>query len=184
MKKLKKQFINIKLDKNTRILFFENYLIVKGPKGTIAYSGFKDSDRYILIMKKNCIQISIDYFFLKNKLKLVNLIYDLIFGVQFLFSKKLIFIGIGLRTWIKKLKNNKKILLIKLGFSEDVLITIPKCILVFPLRTNVLLIRGLSNQKVSQFSSFIRSHKKPESYKGIGIQYQNEAIRLKSGKKN
>lgn len=183
MKNRKKQSITIKLAKDTRILFFENYLIVKGHKGTIAYPGFKDKNKYTLILKKNCITISIGCF-LTNKLKLANLIQNLVFGVHFLFSKKLIFMGIGLRSWIKTLKDNKKILLIKAGFSQDISIIIPKSILVFSLRPTVILIRGLNNEKITQLASFIRSHKKPENYKGIGIQYQNESLLLKPGKKN
>ena len=75
-------------------------------------------------------------------------------------------------------------LLIKVGFSEDLCIKIPKSFLIFSLRPNLLLIRGLTKEKVNQFASFIRLHKKPKPYKGIGIQYYGENFVLKPGKKN
>lgn len=93
-------------------------------------------------------------------------------------------VGIGLKAWIKTLKNTQKILLIKAGFSEDLLINIPKSILIFSLRPTIILIRCLSKEKATQFASLVRLHKKPENYKGIGIQYQDERLLLKPGKKN
>lgn len=182
MKKLKKQSIVIKLIENTRVLFFENFLIINGPKGMLAYP--KNKGKYTIILKEHFFVILLEIENLNEKSKLSNLVKNLIFGVHFFFSKKLVLVGIGLRSWIKAFKNNKKVLLIKVGFSEDLSIVIPKAILVFSLRPTILLIRGLNKEKVNQFSSFIRLCKKPEKYKGIGIQYQNEVLLLKPGKKN
>ena len=46
-----------------------------------------------------------------------------------------------------------------------------------------LFIYGDSYQNVMQTSSFFRSYKQPDSYKGKGILYNNEKIILKEGKK-
>lgn len=187
MTKFKKHEIIIRLLTNTQVLFYKNSIIVKGPKGIVSYSNFKNFSKYDITLEKHVIRISINYSNNQknaNLTQMSNLIKNLIFGVHFLFSKKLILVGIGLKTWIKKLKDNQKVLLIKAGFSQDLFINIPSSILVFSLRPTLLLIRSLSKEKANQFSSFIRLHKKPEKYKGIGIQYQNEVLLLKPGKKN
>lgn len=186
MKKSTKKSFIINLLNKTHIFFYKNFIIVKGPRGIICYSKFNDYSKYKVIFNKNFLTISfIDNLINENNLKLTklnDLIEKLMFGVNYFFSKKLFFIGIGLKAWIKTISINKKILVIKIGFSNDLLIAIPKSILIFALKSNILLIKGLSKEKIYQFASFIRLHKKPESYKGYGIQYKNEKLILKQGK--
>ncbi len=43
-------------------------------------------------------------------------------------------------------------------------------------------ISGIDKQKVGEFTSKVRSLKKPEPYKGKGIKYVGEKIRRKAGK--
>nr|YP_009476616.1 ribosomal protein L6 [Chroomonas placoidea]AVM81109.1 ribosomal protein L6 [Chroomonas placoidea] len=194
-KMLKKQptiinTLQLKLRKETQVFFIKHFIFLKGPRGIILYSFFKEYAKYDLTLEKNLLTISRNLMNNKvglvafDKLKLSNLITNLIEGVHFFFSKKLLLVGIGLRAWIKTLKNNQKVLLIKVGFSEDLCIKIPKSFLVFSLRSNLLLIRGLNKEKINQFAGFVRLHKKPKPYKGIGIQYHEENFILKLGKKN
>lgn len=172
---------NIQLVNNTKILFYKNFILVKGNKGIVCYSKFKDKQKYSIILKKGFLFINAKY--TKHILKLYNLFKYLIFGVNFFFSKKLYIIGVGLRAWVKKLNNNK-FLLIKSGYSQDISICLPKSITVFCLRQTLLLIRGLHKETVNQLASIIRLHKKPDSFRGRGVQYKNEIIFLKVGKKN
>ena len=50
-------------------------------------------------------------------------------------------------------------------------------------KPTVILIKGCNLQRVNLFAAQIRDFKKPEPYKGKGILYRNEEIRLKEGKK-
>lgn len=181
----KKGSVTIQLFENTQILYYQNFIILKGKRGSIAYL-FRDPQRYSLIVKTNKIFIFDTAVSIKPKsqlLRLVHLVKSLMFGVHFFFSKKLSFVGVGLRCWLKSDKNKKKVLLIKVGFSEDICIFVPKTVSVFCLRPTLILIRGLNKERVHQFASLIRSHKKPDSYRGRGIQYSGEIITLKTGKK-
>lgn len=182
MNTLKTNSFNIQLVNNTKILFYKNFIIVNGKKGIICYSKFKDIQKYTIVLKQGFLFLTIKH--KKNILKLYNLLKYLIFGVNFFFTKKLYIVGVGLRSWVKKLSNNQKILLIKGGYSQDVSIILPPCISIFCLRQTVILIRGLNKETVNQFASIIRLHKKPDKFRGIGLQYQNEIVLLKVGKKN
>ena len=45
-----------------------------------------------------------------------------------------------------------------------------------------IVIQGCDKQLVGQFAAEIRSLRKPEPYKGKGVRYQGEHIKLKPGK--
>ena len=46
-----------------------------------------------------------------------------------------------------------------------------------------LMISGFDKQLVGQVAADIRSLRRPDAYKGKGIRYSNETVRLKVGKK-
>jgi ribosomal protein L6P/L9E len=133
--------IQIKLIKETQVFFLKHFMFIKGPRGIVLYSSLKACSKYSIVLEKNCLTIRRNFFNTEKNLKLIksdnsqllNLIKNLIAGVQFFFSQKLLLVGIGLKAWIKTLKNNQKVLLIKVGFSEDLCIKIPKSFLIFSL---------------------------------------------------
>ena len=69
-----------------------------------------------------------------------------------------------------------------LGFSHPVEIQPPEGI-EFKVEKNVIVISGIDKELVGQMAADIRSRKKPEPYKGKGIRYQGEVIKIKAGKK-
>ena len=77
--------------------------------------------------------------------------------------------------------DNKK-LTFKIGFSHDVIYTLPEDIDVFFKNPNYIIVYGTNFEKVSQIAAEIRSLKVPEPYKGKGIRYINEYIIKKKGK--
>jgi large subunit ribosomal protein L6 len=181
MHTLQTHSFNIQLINNTKILFYKNLILVKGTKGIICYSKFKDMQKYTIILKQGFLFINIKN--TTNILKLYNLFKYLIFGVNFLFSKKLQIVGTGLRFWVKQLDKHSKVLLIKGGYSQDIAILLPRSITIFCLRQTLLLVRGLNKETVNQWTSTIRLKKKPDKFRGKGLQYKNEVIQLKIGKK-
>jgi large subunit ribosomal protein L6 len=70
-----------------------------------------------------------------------------------------------------------------LGFSHPVYCNIPNNIIIeLPSSTEIIL-RSFDKELLGQFSSDIRSYKRPEPYKGKGIRYAGEVIIVKESKK-
>jgi len=105
-----------------------------------------------------------------------TLINNMIVGVTTGFEKKLEINGVGYRVALSGpgLKLN-------LGFSHDVIYAIPEGIKA-TVEQNTITISGINKQLVGQIAAEIRSLKKPEPYKGKGIQYVGERVLRKSGK--
>jgi large subunit ribosomal protein L6 len=90
-------------------------------------------------------------------------------------------VGVGFKAIVD---NEGRKLTLKLGFSHDIELLVPKGMRVFcPGRSSVLCCVGTNFEKVSQFAATIKKCKPPEIYKGKGISYRNELIILKQGKK-
>lgn len=100
------------------------------------------------------------------------------------FYKKLRFVGVGYRaTPVPKL-DNKNLLLIRLGLSHPLYFNIKdKPVKILCLKLTKLFIYGNSYQSVNQAAARVRSYKTPEPYKGKGILYDTEKIKLKDGKR-
>ena len=45
-----------------------------------------------------------------------------------------------------------------------------------------MIFRGCDRQQLGQFVANVRSIRKPDAYKGKGIRYEGEVIKLKAGK--
>lgn len=90
----------------------------------------------------------------------------------------LIFKGIGFKSFIKK-----DFLILKVGYSHDIFINIPSQISILS-QPNRLIFKSIDFIQLRQFVHFVKSHKKPEPYKGKGLLLKNEHILRKEGKKN
>jgi large subunit ribosomal protein L6 len=113
----------------------------------------------------------------------VALIKQLILETSFMLYKKLKFIGVGYRGF--EVDNFKdKLLMLKLGYSHSIYFKAPKNLNIFCLKLTKLFIFGHSYQNITQTASLIKSYKAPEPYKGKGILYDNEIIKIKKGKKS
>lgn len=107
-----------------------------------------------------------------------TLIENMIIGVSKGYSKTVELVGVGYKA---QLINNK--ILLKIGFSIDVYYEVPSDVKVDCSRSNFIVITGINKQKVNQVAAEIRRLRKPEPYKGKGIRYLGEVIRVKEGKK-
>jgi large subunit ribosomal protein L6 len=106
------------------------------------------------------------------------LLANMVLGVKQGFEKKLILKGVGYRAELKG-----KSLGLTLGLSHPVNHPIPEGITIeLPSQTEVL-IKGIDRQLVGQVAADIRQYRVPEPYKGKGIRYADEVIKLKEGKK-
>jgi large subunit ribosomal protein L6 len=102
---------------------------------------------------------------------------NMIVGVTEGYSKTLAIQGLGYKWEIKG-----KELVLMVGYSKPVKYPIPEGINMKIDSANLLVISGCDKQKVGQAAAEIRSIRSPEPYKGKGIRYLNERIKLKEGK--
>ena len=105
------------------------------------------------------------------------LVANMITGVTQGFEKKLEIQGIGYRA---DLQGN--ILRLTLGFSHPVLFPLPEGVKVEVERQTSIRVKGIDKQQVGSVAAQIRSLKPPEPYKGKGIRYADEYVKLKVGK--
>lgn len=105
------------------------------------------------------------------------IISNMIQGVKTGYEKRLEIIGVGYLAAIKG-----KTLQLRVGFANELHREIPAGLdVTCPDQTHVV-IKGCDKQLVGQFAAEIRALRKPEPYKGKGIRYQGEQIKLKAGK--
>ena len=106
-----------------------------------------------------------------------SLVNNMVTGVSKGFEKKLEVIGVGYRADVKGSK-----LVMNLGYSHPIEYDIPKGVAVSVDKQNVISIQGIDKQQVGQVAAEVRAFRRPDSYKGKGVRYQGEYIRLKTGK--
>jgi large subunit ribosomal protein L6 len=102
---------------------------------------------------------------------------NMIAGVNTPYTKKLQIEGIGYKAELSG-KNIK----FALGFSHPIMVSVPEGITA-TVEKNMITISGADKEAVGQFAASVRDLKKPEPYKGKGIRYEGEVIRMKQGKK-
>ena len=154
-----------------------NVVTVKGPKGELKQDFSSDvkvevKDNEVVVSLENTTKQANAFHGLYR-----NLINNMVVGVTTGFTKTLVITGVGYRAEIQG-----KILMLNLGFSNDIFVTIPEGLTVTADAQGKVTISGISKQLVGEFSAQIRKLRMPESYKGKGIRYENEVIRRKVGK--
>ncbi len=105
------------------------------------------------------------------------LVANMIKGVINGFEKRLEIQGVGYRAAMQEDK-----LVLNLGFSHPIEMS-PAEGISFAVDKNIIIVSGINKQVVGQAAAEIRACRKPEPYKGKGIRYEGEAVRMKAGKK-
>lgn len=106
-----------------------------------------------------------------------SLIANAITGVQKPWEKKLEVVGTGYNVQLQG-----EDLVLKLGFSHVVNFPAVGGIK-FEIDENKITVSGVDKQLVGQVAQRIKAIKKPDVYKGKGIKYEGEYLRIKPGKK-
>ncbi|MEZ5990366.1 MAG: 50S ribosomal protein L6 [Planctomycetota bacterium] len=105
------------------------------------------------------------------------LLANVVTGVATGYTKELEIVGTG---YLAKLAGNK--LEIQIGFCHPVIVEIPKVLDVQVPTPTQIVVSGIDKQKVGDFAANIRKIRKPEPYKGKGIRYKGETVKIKPGK--
>lgn len=164
---------------DAQVTLGEQALIVKGKKGELNINllkKFVDVQIQGDMIKVKPVDLSTDATKLTGTLH-ANLA-NAIKGVNQGFEKKLILVGVGYRASVQ----GKKINLI-LGFSEPRNYEIPDGITITTPTPTEIVVQGYNKQLVGQVASDIRKYRPPEAYKGKGVRYADERIKLKETKK-
>jgi large subunit ribosomal protein L6 len=105
-----------------------------------------------------------------------SLIANYLEGVAKGYKKSLEIQGVGYKAEIKG-----KNLVLAVGFANTISLALPQGLLV-EVEGQKIHVSGPDKQLVGQFASDIRRVRKPEPYKGKGIRYEGEYVKIKPGK--
>ena len=154
-----------------------NVVTTKGPKGTLTQTFHPDM---IIKQENGVLTVSRpdDEHLHKSLHGLTRtLLNNMVVGVDKGYSKDLDIVGVGYKA---EKKGNQ--LVMNLGFSHLVTVDeIPGISIEVP-APNKITVRGADKQAVGEFAADIRAKRPPEPYKGKGIRYSTEVVRLKAGK--
>lgn len=106
-----------------------------------------------------------------------SLINNMIIGLEKGFSKKLEITGIGYNAT----KEGSAIIL-NVGYSHQIRVEEPEGITFDVPANNKITVSGSDKQLVGETAAKIRALRLPDAYKGKGIRYEGEILRLKVGK--
>jgi len=110
-----------------------------------------------------------------------TLIFNMTEGVTTWFEKKLQVIGV----WYSAKAQGQKLTL-NLGLSHPVLHEVPDGVNVTvdkdPKGNDMVVLQSIDKQLVGEQAAKIKAYRKPEPYKGKGIRYLGEYIKIKAGK--
>ncbi len=166
------EWVEVKIDNGV--------VTVKGPKGELSYTllegvNVEQNDKEIVVSTTG--DDSLNKFWGLTR----SLLSNMVEGVSKGYEKKLHIIGVG---YWAQLAGNK--LTLSLGLSHKVDFELPSGIEgkvdQDPKGNAILTLTGIDKQFVGEIAAKIKAFRKPEPYKGKGIRYYGEEIKLKPGK--
>lgn len=167
----------IVLPAGVEIINNDNVVTVKGPKGELTREFSKDIE-----IRVEGTEVTIHRPNDSKEMKTIHgttraLLNNMVVGVSEGFKKQLEMRGVGYRA---QLQGNKLVLAVGKSHPDEV--EAPEGITFeLPNPTNIV-ISGISKEVVGQTAAYVRSLRSPEPYKGKGIRYVGEYVRLKEGK--
>ena len=157
----------------------QRVITVKGPKGELTFThrpevsvSVDDDGKEVTVSRQNDERPSREFHGLTRAL-----IANMIEGVTKGYEKRLEVVGVGYLAAI-----SGDTLQMRVGFANELHKKIPSDLNVTcPDQTHVV-VQGCDKQRVGQFAAEVRALRKPEPYKGKGVRYQGEQVKIKPGK--
>jgi large subunit ribosomal protein L6 len=152
---------------------------VEGPLGKLQYAcrpevtvKLNENDKQVVVEANSAGRDTRAYHGLTR-----SLIQNMIVGVKEGYEKRLEIVGVG---YIGSVQGDT--LSLRVGYANEVRKKIPPELNVTcPDQTHVV-VKGCDKQRVGQFAAEVRAVRKPEPYKGKGIRYEGEHVKIKPGK--
>jgi len=169
----------ISIPEKVKINVTENLVEVTGPKGTLSKSippgiSVNIEDGVLSVSRENDEKAQRAFHGLMRAL-----IANMVEGTNTGFSKILQIIGTGYRA--EETEGNK--ITLHLGYSHTIDFKLPEGIsAVVENRGTKLTIEGIDKELVGEISARIRRLRPPDAYKGKGVRYDGEKLKLKAGK--
>jgi len=150
---------------------------VKGPKGNL---GRPIVDGVSVDVQSDHVQVNRDDDSATNRARhglMRALVNNMVVGVSTGFTRNLEIVGVGYKAAVQ---GNKAVF--NLGYSHPINFPFPEGVTITADKGGKISVSGASKEAVGQAAAEIRSLRPPDSYKGKGIRYQGEYVRIKAGK--
>ncbi len=176
MSRIGKQPVDIPAGVDVKLT--DSHIKVKGPKGELGWdvpegTNVSIKDNKIIVERTGDIKKIKAMHGLTRKL-ISNMIYGVTTGYQMIID----IVGVGFRAQVQ----GKKIVL-SIGYTQPVEFHLPDDINATVDQKQVqITLTGIDKQKVGQVAANLRALRNPDSYKGKGIRYSGEKLKLKVGK--
>ncbi len=168
----------INLPEGVDVKLQDNLIVVKGPKGELKWN-FPDGMKVIRQDKNIIVERPSDtkqFRSLHGTTR--SLIANMVTGVGNGYQKALEISGVGYRANVQGRK-----ITFSLGYSHHVEYTLPEGVSAeVDKKQTSLTLQGIDKQLIGQVAANIRAMRPPNVYKGKGIRYAGERIKLKVGK--
>jgi large subunit ribosomal protein L6 len=176
MSRIGKQPIQVTKGLNVKIQ--GSRISVKGPKGELTWE-FPPEMKVSVQDERLLVERPSDTKRLKALHGLTrNILANMVKGVNEGYQKVLEITGVGYRSQIQGKK-----LIMSLGYSHPVEYFLPEGITAeIDAKKNRITLNGIDRQLVGQVAANIRQLRPPDPYKGKGIRYDREMVKLKAGK--
>lgn len=169
----------VKIVGGAKVSVTDRTINVEGPKGKLVFEhrpevsvAVEESENQIVVSRRNDEREARAFHGLTRAI-----VANMIVGVTDGYERKLEVVGVGYLASIQS-----GVLQLRVGFANELQVKIPDDLDVScPDQTHIT-VKGCDKQRVGQFAAQVRSLRKPEPYKGKGIRYQGEQIKLKPGK--
>lgn len=150
---------------------------VKGPKGESSYTA---PDSISVKVEENTVTVSrLDESRHSAAMygTVRSVVNNMVIGVNTGYKKQLLIEGVGYKAQLKGAE-----LVLALGYSHDIVYSIPEGIKIDVQGGTTVDIEGIDKQLVGQVAARIRDFSPVEPYKGKGVRYSDEQVRRKEGK--
>jgi large subunit ribosomal protein L6 len=152
-------------------------LLVKGPKGQLTQTIVNGISVAVDGSTVRVSRAGDSKVFRANHGLMRALLNNMVIGVSEGFERKLEINGVGYKAAVKGSK-----VVFNLGFSHPIEFPFPEGVTVTVVKNTSVTVTGISKEKVGQAAAEIRGFRPPDSYKGKGVRYEGEYVRLKAGK--
>jgi len=155
----------------------DNVVTVKGPKGELTRKFSKDIE-----IRVEGTEVTLHRPNDSKEMKTIHgttraLLNNMVIGVSEGFKKELEMRGVGYRAQLQGSQ-----LVLAVGKSHPDEVEAPEGITFELPNPTTIVVSGISKEVVGQTAAYVRSLRSPEPYKGKGIRYVGEYVRLKEGK--